>query len=79
MAVAVTQHKNLVGGQWVDAVEGDTMEVLNPSTGEVIARGAARHRGRRRAGRRCREDGVGRLARQDAEGPHGAAARRSRT
>jgi 1-pyrroline dehydrogenase len=37
MAVAVTQYKNLVGGEWVDAVEGETMEVLNPATGEVIA------------------------------------------
>jgi betaine-aldehyde dehydrogenase/aminobutyraldehyde dehydrogenase len=37
MAVTTTTYKNLVGGQWVDAVEGETMEVLNPSTGEVIA------------------------------------------
>ena len=36
MAVAVTQYKNLVGGMWVDAVEEETMDVLNPSTGEVI-------------------------------------------
>jgi 1-pyrroline dehydrogenase len=37
MAVAVTQHKNFVGGEWVDAVSGETMEVLNPAIGEVIA------------------------------------------
>jgi 1-pyrroline dehydrogenase len=37
MSVTVSQHKNLVGGELVDAVEGGTMEVLNPSTGEVIA------------------------------------------
>jgi 1-pyrroline dehydrogenase len=37
MSVTVSQHKNFVGGEWVDAVEGGTMEVLNPSTGEVIA------------------------------------------
>jgi 1-pyrroline dehydrogenase len=37
MAVAVTQLKNFVGGEWVDAVEGGTMEVLNPATGEVVA------------------------------------------
>jgi aminobutyraldehyde dehydrogenase len=37
MAVTVAQHKNLVGGEWVDALDGQTMEVLNPSTGEVIA------------------------------------------
>jgi betaine-aldehyde dehydrogenase/aminobutyraldehyde dehydrogenase len=37
MAVMVAQHKNLVGGEWLDAVEGETMDVVNPSTGEVIA------------------------------------------
>ena len=37
MSVTVSQFKNLVGGDWVDALEGQTMEVLNPSTGDVIA------------------------------------------
>ncbi|HVN60223.1 MAG TPA: aldehyde dehydrogenase family protein, partial [Gaiellaceae bacterium] len=37
MSVTVSQYKNFVGGQSVDAVEGGTMEVLNPSTGETIA------------------------------------------
>src|SRR5438874_10286130 len=37
MSVTVSQHKNSVGGEWVDAVEGGTMEVLNPATGETIA------------------------------------------
>ncbi len=37
MSTTVTSYKNLVGGEWVDAVEGETMEVLNPSTGDVIA------------------------------------------
>jgi 1-pyrroline dehydrogenase len=37
MSVAVQSYKNFVAGEWVDAVEGETMEVLNPSTGEVIA------------------------------------------
>jgi 1-pyrroline dehydrogenase len=37
MSVTVSQMKNFVGGEWVDAVEGGTMEVLNPSTGETIA------------------------------------------
>jgi aminobutyraldehyde dehydrogenase len=37
MSVTVSQHKNFVGGEWVDAVEGGTMEVLNPATGDVIA------------------------------------------
>jgi 1-pyrroline dehydrogenase len=29
--------QNFVGGEWVDAAEGETMEVLNPATGETIA------------------------------------------
>jgi betaine-aldehyde dehydrogenase/aminobutyraldehyde dehydrogenase len=37
MSATVTSYRNFVGGDWVDAVEGETMEVLNPSTGEVIA------------------------------------------
>src|SRR6266487_3838647 len=37
MSVTVSQHKNFVGGEWVDAVEGGTMEVINPATGETIA------------------------------------------
>ena len=37
MSVSITQYKNFVGGEWVDAASGETMEVLNPSTGEVIA------------------------------------------
>src|SRR5258708_26627735 len=34
---AATAYKNFVGGDWVDAVEGATMEVINPATGEKIA------------------------------------------
>ena len=37
MSVAVSQQKNFVGGEWVDAVEGGTAEILNPATGETIA------------------------------------------
>src|SRR3712207_1300954 len=37
MSVAVQSYKNFVGGEWVEAVEGETMEVVNPATGEVIA------------------------------------------
>jgi acyl-CoA reductase-like NAD-dependent aldehyde dehydrogenase len=37
MSVTVQQHKNFVGGEWVDALDGDTMDVVNPSTGETIA------------------------------------------
>jgi 1-pyrroline dehydrogenase len=33
----VRTHKNLVNGEWVDAAEGGTMEVLNPATEEVLA------------------------------------------
>ena len=37
VSVSITQYKNFVGGEWVDAASGETMEVLNPATGEVIA------------------------------------------
>jgi 1-pyrroline dehydrogenase len=37
MSVAVSQHKNFVGGEWVESSGGGTMEVLNPATGETIA------------------------------------------
>jgi 1-pyrroline dehydrogenase len=37
MSVAVSQHKNFVGGEWVESRGGETMEVLNPATGETIA------------------------------------------
>ena len=37
MSTTVSTHKNLVGGEWVDSLDGGTMEVLNPATGETIA------------------------------------------
>ena len=37
MAIAVTQQKMFVDGAFVDALSGETMEVLNPATGETIA------------------------------------------
>ena len=37
MSVSITRYKNLVGGEWVDALSGETMQVLNPATGEAIA------------------------------------------
>ena len=37
MSVSMLQCKNFVGGEWVDASNGETMEVLNPATGELIA------------------------------------------
>ncbi len=37
MSVSVTQQKMFVDGEFVDAASGETMEVLSPATGEVIA------------------------------------------
>ena len=37
MSTTVSKHQNLVGGEWVDSAGGETMEVLNPATAEVIA------------------------------------------
>ncbi|MGI9113250.1 MAG: gamma-aminobutyraldehyde dehydrogenase [Gaiellaceae bacterium] len=37
MSVAITEYKNYVGGEWVESSSGETMPVLNPSTGETIA------------------------------------------
>src|SRR5438045_9782526 len=37
MSVTVSSYKNLVGGEWVDSASGETMEVLNPATGEAVA------------------------------------------
>ena len=37
MSVTVSRTQNFVGGEWVDAVEGGTQEVVNPATGETLA------------------------------------------
>jgi 1-pyrroline dehydrogenase len=37
MSVSVTRYKNFVGGEWVESTGGETMEVVNPATGESIA------------------------------------------
>ena len=37
MSVSVTSQKQFIGGEFVDSSSGETMEVLNPATGEVIA------------------------------------------
>ena len=78
MSVSVTQYKNLVGGEWVDAASGETMEVLNPSTGEVIAevpRSSAEDVERAvEAARKAFAE----WEREDAEGPDGAAAQARR-
>jgi 1-pyrroline dehydrogenase len=37
VSTTVSKHQNLIGGEWVDSAGGETMEVLNPATGEAIA------------------------------------------
>ena len=37
MSVTVSRQQNFVGGEWVDAIEGGTAEIVNPATGEAIA------------------------------------------
>jgi acyl-CoA reductase-like NAD-dependent aldehyde dehydrogenase len=41
MAIAPTQevkaYKNYIGGEWVDASSGETFDVINPSSGELVA------------------------------------------
>jgi 1-pyrroline dehydrogenase len=37
VSTTISKHQILIGGEWVDSAGGETMEVLNPSTGEVIA------------------------------------------
>jgi 1-pyrroline dehydrogenase len=37
MSVTVQQLQNLVGGEFVDAADGGTAEIINPATGETIA------------------------------------------
>jgi len=37
VSVSVTQHKQFIGGEWVESSGGETLEVLNPATGEAIA------------------------------------------
>src|SRR5438132_1198197 len=37
MSTTQTQHQIFVGGEWTDAAAGETMDVINPATEEVIA------------------------------------------
>lgn len=37
MSVSVTRQKQFIGGDWVESSSGETLQVLNPSTGELIA------------------------------------------
>ena len=34
------EYKALIGGEWVKAEDGETMDVINPATGEIIAKAA---------------------------------------
>jgi 1-pyrroline dehydrogenase len=37
MSVTTSRRQNYVPGEWVDAVEGDVQDVINPATGDTIA------------------------------------------
>ena len=37
MAATIRKYKNLIGGEWVDAAQQGTREIINPATEEVIA------------------------------------------
>src|SRR5438552_541563 len=37
MSATTTAYKAFIGGEWADSASGETMEVVNPATGEVIA------------------------------------------
>jgi 1-pyrroline dehydrogenase len=37
MSATKTAYKAFIGGEWAESVSGETMEVINPATGEVIA------------------------------------------
>ena len=37
MSATKTEYKCFIGGEWSDAASGETMEVVNPATGQVIA------------------------------------------
>jgi len=38
VSINVPEHKNLVGGDWLDSVSGELMDVINPATEALIAR-----------------------------------------
>ena len=37
MTLETMEQKQLIGGEWVNSTSGDTLETINPSTGEVLA------------------------------------------
>ncbi len=78
MAVTVAKHKNLIGGKWVDAADGQTMEVLNPSTGEVIAEVPRCSAEDAERAIDAAGDAWDEWRNEDAEGPDGAPARARR-
>jgi 1-pyrroline dehydrogenase len=40
-AASVTSHQQFIGGEWVDSASGESLDVVNPATGKVIAKVAA--------------------------------------
>ncbi|HUJ92504.1 MAG TPA: aldehyde dehydrogenase family protein, partial [Gaiellaceae bacterium] len=40
-ATGVREHKQFIGGEWVEAADGGTFEDLDPYTGDVVAHVAA--------------------------------------
>ena len=66
--------QNFIGGSWRDARDGATDEVLNPATGEVLAKVAGERRRRRRRRGRGRGRRVRRVGDDDAAGPQRDAA-----
>jgi 1-pyrroline dehydrogenase len=37
MSATKTEYKAFIGGEWADSASGETMDVINPATGEVVA------------------------------------------
>ena len=75
MAVTVANTRTSSAASGWTRLDGQTMEVLNPSTGEVIAEVPRCSEADVERADRRRAQGVGRVADEDAEGPHGAPAR----
>jgi acyl-CoA reductase-like NAD-dependent aldehyde dehydrogenase len=71
MSATKTSYKAFIGGGWVASASGETMEVIAPATGEVIAEVP---RCSAEDVERGGEEGTSRVARQDAEGAVGAPA-----
>ena len=67
----VKTYQQFIGGQWVDAASGETIDVENPADGTVIAQ-SRRRQGRRRSSRGRRRHGLRDLAAHDAPGPEPA-------